>query len=364
MNPSSDTFSGLKLSNASDREPLLQRYGMWFERYPQPAKEPLNRRLANSNSAQGAWFELLLHATLIQLGCEVRVIDINNTDKTPDFLVIHGNRSCYVEATTVNPSDNPSAVDRNLEDAIAKLNKLESSDFQIRLIVEGKIPRTLSKTELMEKFGKLLRDHDVDAVRRRIQTFGDESAPYTEIRGRNWSLRGELDPIPDGQRAEGGFRELLIGPMGFYGGDASRQVQEGVSGKAKKYDHLDAPLVVAVNVLDIRCDGETEMAALFGKEQIRYFPNHPEIPDQLVRKPDGVFVKGGYKPRYTRLAGVTIFRGYLPRSPQGSACLYVNPFGYNTDLPQPLYQLPHAIWEDGRLNRTEGVDVETLLNTK
>ncbi len=364
MSHSPDTFPGLNLSNIPNGGPLLQRYVMWFERYPQCASASLRQRLTNRKGAQGAWFELLLHETLLRLGCDVRVTDTDNTDKTPDFLAGHVDQNCYIEATTVNPVNNPSTKDRNLEDALAKIKTLDSSDFQLRLIVEGRISRTLSKNELEDKFGKLLVGHDPDEVRMGIREFGDESAPYAEIRGKNWCLRGELQPISNEQRVEIRFRELLIGPMGSYSGDASREVREGVSKKAKKYDQLDAPLIVAVNVLDVRFDREAECAALFGQELVRDFPNHAEIPDQLVRKPDGVFIQGGHKPRHTRLAGVIFFEGFVPRNPRGSVCLYVNPFGYNTALPRPLYALPHAKGVDGRLNRVEGVDVGILLDAE
>ena len=363
MTHSSDIFSGLNLSNVPDGEPLLQRYVMWFERYPQCAQESLRQRLANGKSAVGAWFELLLHELIFQLGCKVHVADIDNTEKAPDFLVSHGRHNCYVEATTVNPGDNPSVVDPNLEDAISKLNTLDYSEFQVDLSVEGKISRTLSKKELINTFGKLLSEHDPVMVREQIDSSGEYGAPYIEIKGKDWVLRGELRPAPpEGKQHTSPGLTVYVG--GSYSGDASREVQDRVSKKAKKYNSLDAPLIVAVNVLDIRFDREAEAATLFGQEQIRYFPNHPEIPDQLVRKPDGVWVKGGYKPRYTRLAGVIMFNGFLPWSPRGSANFYINPFGCNTDLPQPLFRLRHAIGEEGRLKWVEGIDIEIILATK
>ncbi len=363
MTHTSDIFSWLNLSTLPDGGPLLQRYGMWLERYPQCAKESLRQRLTNGKSAVSAWFELLLHELLLQLGCKVHVTDIDNTEKTPDFLVSHGRHKCYVEATTVNPKDNPSVVDRNLEDVISKLNTLDSPKFQVSLSVEGKISRTLSKKELINTFGKLLSEYDPVMLKERIDLLGEYGRPYTEIKDKDWVLRGELRPIPP----EGKHRTspgLIVDVGGSYTGDAAREVQDSVSKKAKKYDQLDAPFIVAVNVLDIRFDREAETATLFGQEQIRYFPNHPEIPDQLVRKPDGVWVKGGYKPRHTRLAGLIMFNGFLPRSPRGSVCLYVNPFDYNTNLPRPLCRLPHAIGEDGSLTWVEGIDIETLLATK
>ena len=363
MTHSSDIFSGLNLSNLPDGGPLLQRYGMWFERYPQCAKESLRQRLANGQSALGAWFELLLHEVILQLGCKVDVIDIDNTEKTPDFFVSHDDSICYLEATTVNPEGNPSVVDTPLEDAIYTLNKLDSSEFQVHLSVEGKISRTLSKKELFTTFGRLLKQHDPVAVREQIESLGEYGAPYAEIKGEDWVLRGELHPIPPREKQHTS-PSLTVFVGGGYAGDASREVQRGVSRKASKYHPLDAPLIVAVNVLDVRFDREAEMATLFGQEQVRYFPNHPEIPDQLVRKADGVWIMGGYKPRHTRLAGVIMFNGFLPWSPRGSAILYVNPFGSNTDLPQPLYNLPHAKAEEGRLTGVEGIDIETLLTTK
>ena len=364
MTRTSDIFSGFNLSTVADRERLLRVYRMWFERYPQDAKESLTQRLANGENALGAWFELLLHELLSRLGIRVEVIDIDNTDRTPDFLASHGYRSCYIEATTVNPRDNPSELDSNLVDALRMLNEMSSSDFQIRLIVNGRIRRPLSRNELNEKFGKMLRENDRDTVQKRMQEMGEWAAPSVEIKEEGWRLRGELVPISPEQQRVGKPQELIIGPVGTFSGDASPEVQKRVSNKAGKYGDLYVPLIVAANVIDVRFDREAEVAALFGAEQIRYFPNHPEIPDQLIRKPDGVWVRGGYKPRYTRLAGVIMFNGFLPWDPRGSVCVYVNPFGSNTEFPQPLYYLPQAVVEDRRLNWTKGIDVEILLATK
>ena len=342
----------------------MQRYEMWFERYPQYAKEALRKRLANGRNVLGAWFELLSHELFTQLGCKVDVKDIDNTDQVTDFLISSGDRHCYLEATTVNPKDNPSVVDHNLEDALRILNTLNSSDFQIRLIVEGRISRTLSKKELLNPFGKLLSKYDPVMVQELVQLMGKWAAPSAEIKGENWRLRGELVPIAREEKIKGKHRELIIGPMGSYTGDASPQVQKAVSKKAGKYGHLDVPLIVAANVLDVRFDRESEMAALFGQEQIQYFPNHPEIPDQIIREPDGVWIKRGNEARYTRLAGVIMFNGFFPWNPQGNVCLYLNPFIGSLDLPEPLYRLTHAIGKDGRLSWVEGIDVETLLATE
>ena len=338
MTQISDFIERFRSSKVSDGH--IATYKSWFERYPSYAKESLSQ----ITWLDGAWFELLLNELLSQLGCKVDAIDIDNTDKTPDFLAGYGVRKCYVEATTVNPRDNPSVVDYNLEDAIRRLNKLDSADFQIHLTVQGKLSRQLSNRDL-EVFSRLLSKHDV---------------PYAEIKGKNWVMRGERRPIPQEGKQPISPR-LIVDGGGDYSGDASRNVQDKVAKKAKKYDGLDAPLLVAVNVLDPRFNQEAEMAALFGQEQIQYFPDHPEVGDSLIRESNGVWVKGGYEPRYTRLAGVMFFRSFFPWSPGGSASLYLNPFIDEPDLPKPIYRMPHTKGKYGRIRWVEGVDIGALL---
>ena len=357
MTHTSDLFSGLDLANISDGERLLKAYESWFERYPPFAKQQLQKRLANSDQVLGAWFELLAHESFDLLGIKVDVKDIDNTEKTPDFFVSHGGRNCYVEATIVNPRDNPSIVDRNLEDALCKLNTLHSSDFQIRLTVEGRIARTLNKNELVSKFGKLLSENDPVTVQQQI-LMGEWAVPYAEFKEEHWCLHGELLPISPDKMLDQRSPGLIVGPMGSFAGDASPEVRKTVSKKAGKYGSLDAPLIVAVNVLDPRFDREAELATLFGQEQIRYSPSHPRVPDEIVKKPDGVWIKRGFEARFKRLVGVIMFSGFLPWNPEGNLCLYLNPFVDHLELPEPLFQLPHAKGEDGILNRVEGIDIE------
>ena len=360
MTKTPDILKKLHLSEVQEGRRLLNVYGSWYERYPQYARASLNQ----SSWFDGTWFELLIHELLTQLGFEVEVKDIDSLRRSPDFLARKNDRRCYVEVTTVDPEGNPLRVDPNLKEAIRKLNTLHSSDFQIALTIEGKIDRTLSERELDESFGRLLNENDPVMVQRQVCTMGEWAAPQTEIKGDDWILRGRLRPIPTTEEQSDRPRQLIVGLSGISEGDGSGMVRKAVVKKAGHYGRLDAPLIVAVNVLDSRFDREAEMATLFGEEQIEYFPDHAEVPDRLVRKPDGVWVKGGYQPRYTRLAGVLFFHSFFPWSPGGSVCLYVNPYLDNPDLPQALYRLPHVKREDGHIRRIEGEDTEILLGIK
>ena len=277
-----------------DREQLLKLYESWFERYPSYAKQSLRRRLPGDS----AWFELMMHELLIQIGCKVEVKDIGNAGKNPDFLVQSDGGRCYTEVTTVNPESNIAVVDPNFEDALRKLRKLsttsdtlKSSGLEILLHVEGRITRTLGSGELKQLLEKLLTENDLLSVKEYPWT-----AQPQEITGEGWKLRAELEPRLPSMRQEN--EELVTGPYGSFSGDASNKVREAVKKKARKYPNLDAPLIVALNVWDPRFRHETaEMAALFGDEAIQYFLDRPDIPDRTVRMPDGVWVKGGYEPR-------------------------------------------------------------------
>ena len=150
--------------------------------------------------------------------------------------------------------------------------------------------------------------------------------------------------------------------------DSSTPVQHAIQKKAGKYGHLDAPLVVAVNVRDSIFDEDDEMQALFGKEQVTFTRDRPDLPVRLTRKADGVWIKGGYRPRYTRLAAVLIFRNIAPWNLcDAPNCLYVNPQIDYTTLPDVLYRLRHAravetqLSNEYKIQRFKGEDIGRLF---
>ena len=144
--------------------------------------------------------------------------------------------------------------------------------------------------------------------------------------------------------------------------DSSTSVQRAVRKKASRYGRLDAPLVVAANVREPFFDKDDEMEALFGQEQITYFKDYPDPPLKLNRKPDGVWIRGGYRPRYTRLDAVWIFDDIASWNlHDASNCFYVNPYAGDMRLPDVLYRLPHARAYEGEIQRCEGENIRRLL---
>ena len=340
-------FAFVNRSARTETAEIRDRLQSWFDGFPVEAQRDVRKRLRadDDHGRQGAIFELLMHELLVRLGCRVEVHpEIPGATSRPDFLARHGDCRFYIEATVVDPKGSLAASRPLEDDVVAKINELESPHFYIFARVDGELSRALGRPRVIEPFAKLLRDNDPDDVQRLIDAFGPYAAPSAKIECGTWSLHGWLDPLPLEQRGDGRPRTLVLGPARSGMVDSSTPVQRALQKKAGKYGHLDGPLVVAVNVRDPFFDEDDELQALFGKEQVTFTRDRPDLPVKLTRKADGVWIKGGYKPRYTRLAAVLILRDIAPWNLcDAPNCLYVNPFIDYRSLPNVLYRIRHAI---------------------
>ena len=378
----SSLFDDMKRTDASprqDEEPFLAylnrsahpdaaeiraRLESWFKRFPAEAQGDVFGRLrADEDKAyQGAVFELFIHELLTRLGCVVKAHPtIPDTEARPDFLAFCGNRCFYVEAKVVDPRTNPFACNPLEADVIAKINSLTSPEFHILAQVDGKLTRALAGYQVVQPFRDLLAACDPEEVQRLIDRGGPFAAPSAVIESGSWSLQGWLQPIVP-ERRDNRPRTLVIGPARTEAIDSATPVQRAIRQKAGKYGRLDAPFVVAVNVRDPFFDEDDELEALFGKERIVYSEECPALPPKLSRKPDGVWIQGGHKPRYARLTAVLAFLNFVPWNLRNiPACLYVNPFASNTKLPDVLYRLSHARAHKREIHRYKGESIGQLL---
>ena len=361
--PGESQFRFLNRSAQTDKDKVRKLLESWFQRYPLEAQNSLRGRFrADDGQHHGAVFELMLHELFTRLGCQLEVLDIDGTTRRPDFLVQYKDNRCYVEATVVLDASSPFAPNPNEDDAIAKLKTLTSPHFSIEVEVEGTLSRALSKERVTQPFQDLLSKSDPDRVLESIEEDGPDSVPFAEIRDGTWILRGTLQPLSVEMRGDNDSRIQLFGPIRSAMVDPVTPVKRAVLEKARRYGELDAPLVVAVNVLVPSFDSrETEFAALFGREQVTYVQNRPDIPVELTREPDGVWVQHGPQPRYTRLYGVMMFNAIRPWNLSASVCLYLNPFVDDTGLPEALYRLSYAMGCDGEMKWFEGEDVGLAL---
>ena len=350
------------LNRSADREAteIRGRLESWFGGFPVKARDDVRGRFRedDDHAHRGATFELFIHELLIRLDCTVEVHPkISGKNSRPDFFAHHGGRVFYVEATVIDSKENPLE-----EDVLAKINSLASPHFYIFAKVDGKLLSAPSREQVVQPFVSLLDAHNPDEVQCLIDEGGRMAAPSRKIECGAWSLQGWLVPISPAKRGDRKSRTLIIGPARSEMVDWSTSVQRAVRKKAGKYGALGAPLVVAANVRDPFFDKESAMEALFGKEQITYVEERPDLPTKLGRKPDGVWIQGGYQPRYTRLDAVWMFSNVVPWNLCSmSNCLYVNPFARDMKLPDVLYRLPHARAHEYEIRWSEGENIGQMF---
>ena len=363
---SESLFSYLNRSADRVATAVRTRLDMWFERFPVEACNDVRARFRKDDDRahKGAVFELFIHELLTHLGCTVEVHpSVPGKGSRPDFLVHHEDCHFYVETTYIEPSTSPFARDPLEDDAVAKINSLHSPDFYLWAQVEGKLSSAPSREHVVRPFLELLAAHTPDDVQRAIDVGGPFAAPSRTVTYGSWSVQGWLVPIVPQKRSSGRSGPLVIGPGRVEATDSSTPVQNAIMKKANKYGHLESPLVVAVNVWDPFFGRSDEMEALFGKEQIVYYENLPGPSVKLSREPDGVWIQGGYQPRYTRLAAVLIFRGFVPWNLRNvPTCFYVNPFAGSMKPPAVLYRLPHAQAHLNKIRWFGGEDVGRMLD--
>lgn len=336
---------------------IRERLNAWFENYPADARSHLKGRFQrDDHSHNGAFFELILHEMLIRLGCTVEINDMDNTKRSPDFFVQYENKKCFIEATVVDPDKRPFARDVNTECVISKLEKLDSTDFRILVETHGKLSKALSKDYVTRPFKNLMSKYSMAEVQQIIDTEGDESVPYEEIKEGNWTLRGRLFPRSPLHKDEG----IIMGQVRDAAPiDPFTRLRDALSEKAGRYGDLDAPYIIAVNARDQHFGSlSDDLNLLLGDLSVSLHENDSS-PPKCSRKSNGIW------PHYEQLDGVMIFHQIDYMNLHGRACLYINPSKENLHLPEPIYQLPHTKWIDGQIQSFKGIDgkenIEFLL---
>ena len=334
----------------------------WFDKFPLEHQKDLRGRFSSKDDQNhgSAFFELFLHELLTRLGFSLKVHpEITGASTRPDFLVCHSDQHFYLEATMTGQESGPFTRNRNEQDVIGKLNTLTSTDFYIGVHMKGKLLRTLGRERVVRLFKELLDDHNPDEVQRLINEKGRKAAPSRSIECGNWSLQGWLKPISLEKRGNSRSRKIVIEPYLAARTNSVTPVRNALKKKGRKYRNLDAPLVVAMNARDMFYNGEVhDMEVLFGKEQLLYSKENPDLPPVSNREPNGVWSQD------SRIDAVLSFQRIDLRNlwHNASSCLYINPYKTNVALPDALFRLPHAKGYNGKMKRFEGEDIAQLVS--
>ena len=339
---------------------LRNRLELWFDKFPASSKKDVRERFRSSHSDthEGALFELFVHELMIRLGCIVEVHpQMTDSDNRPDFLVCHGNKSFYLEATTVGRRRGPFTPNNNEQDAIDKLTALCSPNFNLRIEMTGTLSETIAKRHLVPRFAELLASHDPDIVKELIDNGRLDDAPSAKYEINEWSIEAWLLPISRLSRRSDQTRRITVMPRRGAFTNTLDPVRNALREKGGRYGQPDLPLVVAVHTRDMFYNGRRcDIEVLFGDEQISYFQETP----RPSRKPNGVWShgRGDRITAFLRCQRVDVWN--LSRA---CVCLYVNPRQDDATLPDALLRLPHGKVNDGSVSWSEGEDIAQLLHT-
>lgn len=180
-----------------------------------------------------------------------------------------------------------------------------------------------------------------------------------------WSHEGltiELQAIPLREDRRGKASQLLMALFGQASWvNSSTPLRRAIAYKGRKYGHLDAPLVIAVNIDNRHSDEADEVQALFGDEQVAFSTNQPETEARLVRARNGAWI-GATGPRLTRVSAAWIFNNLSIYSlARAAGTLYVHP-SPDHPVPSDLLRFRHATWENGTARLEERISFGSVFN--
>ena len=361
-NPPTSAYQCLNKYEWPEGARIRELFESWFTRYPCEDQAELRSRfrLTENHAHEAALFELLLHELFTRLGCVLTVHpEISGVSTRPDFLVQYGEQNFFLEASTVGQELGPFTRNKNSQDVIDKINKLRSLHFYIGIHMEGELLKTLGRKDVVPVFQELLDDHDPDKVQQLIDAEGQYAAPSRRIECGNWSLEGWLYPVARESRERGSRRQqIVIEPFRAEWTNSVLPVQKALQTKARKYGQLHLPYIVAIKARDIFYNGrDNDLDVLFGKQQLLYSVENPDLPPQMVREPGGIW------PRHSKIDAVMVFQKVDMWNVQNaSVCLYLNPYKRSDPaLPDILFRLPHAKGCDGIIEWFEGENVAELV---
>ena len=364
-NPPTSAYQCLNKYEWPEGARIRELFESWFTRYPCEDQAALRSRfrLPENHAHEAALFELLLHELFTRLGCVLTAHpEIPGVSTHPDFLVQYGEQNFFLEASTVGRELGPFTRNKNSQDVIDKINKLRSPHFYIGIHMEGELLKTLGRRDVVPVFQELLDDHDPDKVQKLIDAEGQYAAPSRRIECGNWSLEGWLYPVARESRERGSRRQqIVIEPFRAEWTNSVLPVQKALQAKARKYGQLHLPYIVAIKARDIFYNGrDNDLDVLFGKQQLLYSVENPDLPSQMVREPGGIW------PQYSQIDAVLMCQRIdLWNLQNVSVCLYVNPYGdRDPGLPDNIFRMPYAKGVNGEMQWFEGEDIARLLGVR
>ena len=344
-----------------DEEQINKLIQEWLSRYPAGRRTQLEQQIQDPAKKLDALTELWVYETLSRLGLTIEVnppvtVKPGSDPRTPDFRVSDGKTECYVEVTLLRHEPD---LTRKFERQITNLlQSIENSSFYAFLRSEGTLSSMPRKKTIIKPVTDLLAIHTPDEVRRTGQL------PSCLIRHESWQMSVTLHPrVNLGSPTS---RLPVAPPGGTKGVDDVRRFRNKLRDKSNRYPNLDAPLIIAINAPGLiqPDDSEEVLLAILGSEHISYVKDHPEIPSRLIRKGDGLWLRGDFQPRNSRVAAVWCWSAH-PYGVATTPRLYLNAEAPG-QLPPAFLRMPHTevFTSTGQHEARSGHSIEDILGVQ
>ncbi|MEW4570592.1 hypothetical protein AB1L88_22240 [Tautonia sp. JC769] len=354
-----DSFSFLTTSAQPFAANVRDLLEVWFSRYPMSESAELRRKFEIEFDV--AFFELMLHEVLIQLGHRVTVHPkLHTTTSKPDFAATAACGVCFVEARV---SSDKSAAELGRDRALAvfydAVNQLSLNDYFLDLVsVEIPSGRPPSARRFRRFVQEQVAQLDYEAVLNVFAVNDYEALPRFTYKEGPAFVEFTLIPVKLEARGRVGKRAIGMFPAKTRWGSSSGAIRKALTRKGSKYGQLADPFIIAVNSMSEWGTCRNDFVdALFGSENVTV--NIVTGEGTASRERNGFWL-GPTGPQHRRVSAA-LFSTLNPYNlGVAGLTLWLNPWA---SLPYtgPLIELPHAVVVDEVVTFKSGVALRELL---
>jgi len=276
-------FEYLNRSNRVEAERIRQLIEEWATIIPSQHFEKWRADFRSKRSTQhiGAYFELLVAQLYAKSGFDLVNFQPALDGATPDLLIASSEgKEFYVECRT------RSGANSDLQKSIFldSINSFCHTSFRVQLESYHAGPQNISGPKAAAAIHTWLDSLDVEEVR---SSFNDASNWGWRRYSRKFTIDGtdfEMIPLPIGEDRSVGGNSRLVGVHGMGVGwcQAKAHIRAEAKKKAKKYQNLDRPLVIALASSESYNIYEDAMEACFGDWQVTVNIETHETKDSLA----------------------------------------------------------------------------------
>ncbi|MCP4581208.1 MAG: hypothetical protein GY839_06290 [candidate division Zixibacteria bacterium] len=366
-------YSYLNLSAREEIVRIRKAIQEFFDNYPNGDDKLRifqSFRSKDDHVHHSAFFEIFIHALFSKAGYKLKTHpEIEGMETRPDFSVFkNGKLLFYIEATISTPSKDDFKKQKIIDDLFDKLNKIKSPNFWFQVHYSGYLESYIKLKDIEKPIMHKLNRCSIDKYYEFYKSENFNLLPNICFNSNSFKLEIIFVPKTEAQKKDNNFRNVAMISGGAYRIITEDEINKSIRKKAKKYNLLNHPLIIAVNCIDdkiINADDDDVSSALFGKHQVNFHMKDHKVEDtSLSRDNKGAFFHR-QSPINSRInavligANITSFNfvnKYLK--------LWHNPYSYTSQLVD-LIPIPQMIpnYEVSAMEFRDGISIENILKS-